>query len=250
MFQLKYQDGTPVPPPHRYSIRHSPIDNGPRRWPYRHVEIFDGETRIGEYVRRYSAYVESTFYPFEQNGRWFALYSGDYTCTRVLSLPDCTDIGGEEPDSYGFCPVEFYVPAYIHENFYFPRDDDRPEKQRHSQAFYWDNGPRRNISEGSDHWKPGWFRTLSNWTYVPFGFVSGCIWGDDSSWKLQFLDLARASEGIIERKELFGYVQLAEGLTLRQSIDMVDWSPDNPCINYVSSRTMNLKTGEHESGRD
>ena len=28
------------------------------------------------------------------------------------------------------------------------------------------------------------------------GFVAGCVWGDDSSWKIEYLDLSKADEGI------------------------------------------------------
>lgn len=42
-----------------------------------------------------------------------------------------------------------------------------------------------------------------------FGFVWGCIWGDDSSWKVQFLDLSEVERGRIRREERFGYLKLA-----------------------------------------
>jgi hypothetical protein len=35
------------------------------------------------------------------------------------------------------------------------------------------------------------------------------IWGDDSSWKLQYLDLSQIRQGIIHRDDRFGYVELA-----------------------------------------
>jgi hypothetical protein len=39
--------------------------------------------------------------------------------------------------------------------------------------------------------------------------VWGCIWGDDSSWKVQYLDLSRIQDGLINRDERFGYIELA-----------------------------------------
>jgi hypothetical protein len=42
-----------------------------------------------------------------------------------------------------------------------------------------------------------------------FGFVWGCVWGDDSSWKVQCLDLRRIREGVISRDERFGYVEIS-----------------------------------------
>ena len=47
------------------------------------------------------------------------------------------------------------------------------------------------------------------WPVGDFGFVWGGVWGDDSSWKLQYLDLSRVQEGIIVRDERFGYLELA-----------------------------------------
>lgn len=250
MFSLKYEDGTPVPPPHRFSIRHFPIDNGPERWPYRRVEIFDGETRIGEYIRKYPHYTESTFYPFEWAGRWFALYSADYTCTRLMSLPDCKDIGGEEPDAGGFCPTEFYVPACIEQTFKFSDGGDKPTGSKVVVHTYWDSRPIQSVFKGSTAWEPGWSETVGRWTYAPFGFVSGCIWGDDYRWKLEYIDLTEANHGKLQRKELFGRVELPRGLTLRDCVDMLSWRPDNPRIEYVSSRIINLETGNHESDLD
>ncbi len=64
---------------------------------------------IGRYQRNYDRFF-NTFAPFKRNGRDYALYSPDYTCTRVMSLPDCKDVGGEAPDDGGFCPVDYFVP--------------------------------------------------------------------------------------------------------------------------------------------
>jgi hypothetical protein len=34
------------------------------------------------------------------------------------------------------------------------------------------------------------------------------VWGDDDSWKVQFLDLTDVRSGVIRRDERFGYVEL------------------------------------------
>jgi hypothetical protein len=57
-------------------------------------------------------------------------------------------------------------------------------------------------------------------TYHPFGFVAGCIWGDDSSWKVQYLDLSRAAEGVLKREERFGHLELPNAITLEQAVDL------------------------------
>jgi hypothetical protein len=50
------------------------------------------------------------------------------------------------------------------------------------------------------------------------GFVAGCIWGDDTSWKLQALDLSAVESGTLARDERFGYLELPDGLRLSEAI--------------------------------
>lgn len=171
---------------------------------YRRVGVFDGDQQIGEYVRNYSS-MYRTFCPFRSGDKWFALYSPNYTATRLMSLPDCTDIGGEEPAVCGFCPLDFYVPVLCGQDL---RPDDPAPKQPASQTDVIEWIKRNPYID----------------RYANFGFVSGCIWGDDSSWKVQYLDLSRASEGIVSRDDRFGYVELPPGVTLEQavSVDEID----------------------------
>lgn len=68
------------------------------------------EEQIGEYLRNHP-WREGTFFAFRRNGKDYALYSPFYTATRILALPACQDLGGEEHDAGGFCPVEYFVPA-------------------------------------------------------------------------------------------------------------------------------------------
>jgi hypothetical protein len=57
--------------------------------------------------------IGSTFHHFRVNDQELALYSPDYTTTRLMRLPSCEDIGGEEPNSWGFCPAEYYEAAAV-----------------------------------------------------------------------------------------------------------------------------------------
>ena len=43
---------------------------------------------------------------------------------------------------------------------------------------------------------------------LKLGFVMGCVWGDDCSWKLERLDLTEAHNGILKREASFGYLEL------------------------------------------
>jgi hypothetical protein len=125
-----------------------------------------------------------TFEPFRQGNRDFALISPDYTKTAVLDLESGSAIAEEidEPDAIsgaGFCPVGFYVPDW------------------------WDVNDGSQIP-GSKYWGAD-----CEWPNGDFGFVWGCQWGDDLSWKVQYLDLSRVQLGVVRREERFGYLELA-----------------------------------------
>ena len=61
-----------------------------------------------------------------------------------------------------------------------------------------------SIIPGSEHWNAD-----CEWPTGGFGFVWGCYWGDDSSWKVQYLDLSRVQQGVLRREDRFGYVEVA-----------------------------------------
>lgn len=205
----------------KYNVRTTPIDNGPKVWNSLLVEIFsvrdvptsDGdatvatETKIGEYTRNYHS-LYATFHPFLKGGKEYALYARDYTATRVMSLPDCVDLGGEESDGDGFCPVDYYVPT-------FDRED-------------WTNA---EVLDEMPPFEGG------------LGFVAGCYWGDDLDWKVQMLDLSRVEEGIVVREERFGYVKLPD-MPLRDLINFDGCTADYPHIRIATAVEFNLTTGE------
>lgn len=92
-----------------YHVEVEKVPSRPGCWDVLNVKILKQNQQIGFYQRNYPSFYQ-TFYPFEQDGKEYALYSKDYTGTRVMTLPDCVDICGEERDGYGFCPAEYYVP--------------------------------------------------------------------------------------------------------------------------------------------
>ena len=143
------------------------------------IEILNAANEtVATYRRNYGALMK-TFEPYRQGENLFALISTDYTATSVMDLSTGEIIASETPDSGGFCPVGFYVPDWwdIHDGSILP---------------------------GSSGWKPDYENPKGN-----FGFVWGCIWGDDSSWKIQYLDLSKIQQGKIMRDERFGYLKLA-----------------------------------------
>jgi len=187
----------------KYITETESIASKPGCWNVLKVKIFriegDSKIQIGEYDRNYSSLFDS-FVPFRQGNREYALYSRDYTATRVMSLPDCKDICGEDPKSSGFCPTGFYVPSA---------------------------GCEEDI--GTEYDPDG-----------QFGFVSGCIWGDDSSWKIQYLDLSKVSDGIITRDERFGYIELCGSSSLKDAIDTEYWERDSPVVQIACAQRFDI----------
>lgn len=129
------------------------------------------------YARNHAMF--DTFEPFRQGGRDLALVSRDYVKSAVLDLVT-GEIIAEEPEvTWSFCQVGFYVPDW------WDLHDD-------------------SILPGSPSWSKD--SELPDGT---FGFVWGCMWGDDSTWKVQRLDLSRVAQGVLTREERFGYVELS-----------------------------------------
>lgn len=81
-----------------------------------------------------------------------------------------------------------------------------------------------------------------------FGFVAGCIWGDDSSWKVQYLDLSEVEKGIIKREERFGYIELLEGKKLKDAIKISKYKDESgnykAFVKIKTMQTFHLENGK------
>jgi hypothetical protein len=183
-----------------YSASELTKPSKPGCWDVATIEVLLNNVKVGSYDRNYHSYGTETFCPFIWKGKEYALYSKDYTSTRVMTLPDCQDLCGEDRNSWGFCPVEYYVPI----------------------------NPFNGESAG-------------------FGFVAGCVWGDDSSWKIQYLDLGRVDEGILVRDNRFGYIELPRKMYHLKDAICFYWGgdgspPDN--IYITTERCWDRETGK------
>jgi len=192
---------------------------GGRGWGFTKITVSREGRELMSYDRSYPSYGEATFSPFKApDGTWLALASRNYTCTELVRVEDGTWIGGEKPDSLGFCPVELLVPrwrAYRYptapdlETQYVTEceDDGRLEKLRRMAE-------QGKIEFGEEGW-------------MPIGFVAGCIWGDDTSWKVEAFDLSRAHEGILNRIAPWGYASLPPNVSgLREALHYDEyWEP-------------------------
>jgi hypothetical protein len=207
-----WQPPTQPKPRDRYTTRVTTAKK-PGSWQTVHVEVLDGETVIASYDRNYR--MLQTFEPFRQGDRVFALISTHYTATSVMDLHTGQIVAAEEPAANGFCPVGFYVPDW------------------------WDLHDGTKLP-GSMLWRP----SDDEWPTGDFGFVWGCIWGDDSSWKVQYLDLSQVADGMIRRDDRFGYLKLATDPKLepRDFIRCFSWQGERRVEFYIE-RGFNLTTG-------
>jgi hypothetical protein len=203
-------------PRERFTARTTPVKNAPA-WDTLLVEVRNAEGRsIANYPRNHWA-MYRTFEPFRQGAKMLALVSGDYTATSVMDLATGKIIASESPSSGGFCPVGFYVPDW------------------------WDINDS-SILPGSRYWSDDLKEPRGN-----FGFVWGCVWGDDSSWKVEYLDLSQVQQGKILRDDRFGYVELATHAKLEPK-DFIDCSfRDGKCTVTLSVlATFDLASGKRQ----
>lgn len=233
-----------VPPPpenirERFTISTERISNGPGVGPSTKITVLDNGEPVHEFLRNLYA---APFEPFRQfrDGAWFnyALISPEYTKFAVLDLqtyevieqsPGEFDVqnfekfvqrraerGDKATDwehqietpadflsAFGFCPIDFYVP-----DWWELRDHDFNDI----------------IEPGDDLWDEEDERPDGS-----FGFLSGCHWGDDSSWKIRSIDLSRLHEGIVTSDDRFGYIEqggktLADSISYSHYTDRVDIS--------------------------
>lgn len=134
-----------------------------------------------------------------------------------MSLPDCRDIGGEESSPHGFCPVEFFVPRY--------KKVSVIERTTGNEREDWWFETKAEGHNGFEIGSYGHDFSFGPWLSLETGFVAGCHWGDDVTWKLEVIDLSRAAEGIITRSPRFGHVQLVKGMTLAEAVTLDRYLP-------------------------
>lgn len=239
------------------------IDNGKNYWKYLNVGVFkvenNAEEQIGEYKRNYSS-LFNTFCHFQKDGKDFALYSPDYTVTRIMELPSCKDIGGEELSAGGFCPTDYFVPTYMEQETFWetisakgkiggdiskrrinnPSEKDLEETTESREFIHQTSEELCKITTVN--------RPLTSLNYYPFGFIAGCLWGDDGSWKVQYLNLSKAEKGIIEREERFGYIELLEDTTLKDAVRLSGYTDESRdykiFVQIKTTQTFDLASGK------
>lgn len=229
--------------------------SGPKQWSRIHVRVFyhavDGtKTQVYEFDRNYS--LMGTFEPFRQlkagTWRYYALISPSYSTFQVLDLETFQIVAtrpypqrpvtqkmvdqyagrtlpawlvgkavGDTYDGEGFCPSHFYVP-------------DITETITSADMY-------------AEHKDDAWLADSAQLLQGQGGFVAGCVWGDDSSSKLRYVDLSRISEGLVTEDERFGYWELPNDTRqLREHISI-----DGDSVQIQTALEVNLATGQVHS---
>lgn len=217
-----------------FSVSSEQVENQPGTWNSTKISVYRDDTLIGEYLRNYSNYGLETFYPFRLGGEWYALYSPHYTSTRVMKLYEdrIEDWCGEDASSNGFCPTEFYIPKYVQTKQLLPSQLGDSEYSYYTVDCGSD---AENFAEE--------FKVTGKVDYCNFGFLSGCVWGDDSCWKLRHIDLSKVPEKILVITDKLGYWQLPDD-TLKNNIGMDNWEPGVGWITIKRQEHVNLYTNE------
>lgn len=190
---------------HNYHIKTQKKSNGKGYWDYTIVEIFSDDKKIGEYIRKYPSHTESTFVSVSYNGKDYALYSSDYQAISVMSLPDCKEIKLTDEckkQMYSFCPIEIMVPKL----WILSQEIDGV---KHYYAY---QKVDRDKEDPNFKDAPTYDSTV--------GFALGCVWGDDSSFKLNLLDLSNIENGEIwyinnEKERKWLYEEFPDSLYLK-----------------------------------
>jgi len=77
--------------------------------------------------------------------------------------------------------------------------------------------------------------------YAKFGFVSGCRWGDDTSWKIRFLDLSKVKDGIVVADDRLGYVELPPKVKLMDAIDVIqETDQESPIVSIAVATNFSI----------
>lgn len=213
------------------------VKNSPGTWDSEKVSIFRDGKLIGEYMRNYTNGV-NTFYPFQLEGEWYALYSAQYTELRAMRLGQdhIEDWCGTQQLKNAFCPLELYVPRYNVMTDSYTSGTDELRQFEYSVVDSTVTADEFIADSTSANCKET--------TYCDFGFVAGCLWGDDSTAKLRYIDLAKIVNKELHVTEKFGYWEIPDRMTLQQAVDMSHWEPAHNWISLARVEHINLKTDE------
>ena|SRR5271168_1763735 len=72
------------------------------------------------------------------------------------------------------------------------------------------------------------------------GFVAGCRYNDDTTYKIEYLDLTNITRGKILRDNRFGYIELSEGIRLKDAIQHTVYNNKDSTLDIAVNLTFNM----------
>lgn len=165
---------------------------------------------VASYHRNYP-YLLRTFHPFRQlgeGGQWreYALVSDNYWKTSVLDLVTGEMVateGGTVSEDELTQRLEAGVSPEVVERLrqdYVPGAGFCPQEFRVFDFNEFFDAEVLPSPEEFDLVRGMW------------ALVAGCVWGDDSTMKVRYVDLSRIGDGVVRVDERFGYVELGADL--------------------------------------
>jgi hypothetical protein len=229
-----------------YVLYHEKVNSGRGSWDIFNCEVRrvagDGaEVRVGTFQYSYSSGIDKIFCPFQaSDDRWYCLYATSYT-TLSLACLEGDKIDRLDSLNDGFCPVECAIPFELkYENQYI---DDPKHRTSYDHSF----DPVELMKEYEDGTEESGHLRHTN-----FGFYAGCVWGDDSSWKMRFLDLREVPQGkLIHDEAALGYHPLPKNLDIKQAVTGFWVNPNTEMVQFEAAKSMTYRrvsvaTGGHQ----
>jgi hypothetical protein len=205
-------------------------------------EGLTSDNQVVSFEYNYSSGIKDIFQPFmSSDGKWYCLYTEKYTQLSLARL----DGGFEHLDSTtggsdGFCPVECAIPWELkYENKYI-------EDPAHKTCYDYSFDPIELMSEYEDGTEES-----GHLRHTDFGFYCGCVWGDDTSWKLKFLDLRQVPEGkLLVDEAALGYHPLPRGLSIKKAVQGFWIDPATDFVQFDAAKEVTYRRVKVKDGTD
>lgn len=213
-----------------FKLRVARTPTGKGTWDVRDCEILRDGNVIGAFRYGYSGGIQHIFCPFQYKEQWYCLYATSYMALSLGRLTDKLEHIDSTADE--FCPVEAAVPFHYFNHAGWERSGSDSDKEYIFHSYEWD------ADYGEPHEFAGW---------ADFGFFCGCHWGDDTSYKLRFIDLRAIAEGklLIDDKPL-GYFDMATGGIKKDVSDFWVMSDSDHFVQFAAAEKRTFRRSKEK----
>lgn len=171
-----------------YTIQITKRESQPGCWDVNDVDVFLDQEKIFSFCRHYPDFAQETTGFVTVGDKDYLVYSSNYTTLSFYNLTDRKPVeltAESEKQLKGFCPVHAHVPSYKIDTHHYTSPVDNKEK---AFLVYYSESEFTGSANAVD------CKSLPILQH-DFAFVLGCVWGDDSRWWLNVLDLSEIEKG-------------------------------------------------------